>query len=385
MKLFDPITIRGMELKNRIIFPALGVGSQSLGTEKTGKIIDFWAERVRGGAAAVVLGAVPPSLLIPDEELGQSISPDKYIKALNQLADAVHRAGGRFGVQLWHINRYPSSLIGPASGPQEWVAPSPRIYKAEEKSLVYMPSGEDMLMRELTAKEIEAIITRFARASVQIKEAGTDFVEIHMAHGHLPNQFFSPLTNRRRDRYGGDLTGRMKFGIECIRAIRAAVGDSYPVFVRFAAEDEEGSGGTTLAESTAYAVDLERAGVDCLDVSVGMPGKSAYSSYCCPPKKQPMGTYAHLAEAIRKSVSIPVVAVGRINTAQVAEEILAKGQADLVAIGRQLICDPYWPQKIAENRFKEVVACDSCNTYCWGIGPKGERPKSLCRKAEKAG
>lgn len=383
MKLFDPITIRGMKLKNRIVFPAMGYGSQDYGTDEGERIISLWAERAAGGAGCVIQGAVAPANLIPDEDLGQSIPPARYIEALSCLVKAVHKGGAKFGVQLWQTNQYPAGRMGPLSGRQEWVAPSPKVYKGTAKSFIYMPPGEDIQMRELTTAEIAALIRRFAVASKLLRETGADFVELHLAHGHLLNQFFSPAHNHRRDQYGGDLAGRMRFGLDCVQAVRAATGDSYPIFVRLGAEDEKGLGGITLDDSLAFAIELEKAGVDCLDVSVGAPAGSSYASWVCPPPKSPLGTYAHLSEAIKKRAHIPVVAVGRINTAVVAEEILGKGRADLVAIGRQLICDPNWPKKVAEGRSEEIIACDSCNTYCWGIGPKGERPPAICRKIRK--
>lgn len=385
MKLFEPITIRGLTLKNRIIFPPMGFGGNRQGTRLSERIMEFWANVAKGGAGAVIMGGISPASLIVYEDLCLQESPVMYFDDLRRMVEMAHQAGSKLGVQLWHTNLYPSSLTSPFSAREEWVAPSPRIYRPEEGSLIYLPKGENLPMRELTSREIEAIVSRFARASARVKQAGVDFVELHLAHGHLPNQFFSPITNRRSDEYGGDLPGRMRFGLECMRAIRTAVGKSYPVFVRFPAEDEEGAGGATLAESIMFAMELEKAGADCLDVSVGLLGKTPYRSHVCPTKKDPMGTFAHLAEAIKQRVTISVVAVGRINTPEVSETILQKGQADLVAIGRQLVCDPYWPEKVANDRFEDVLACDSCNTYCWFVGPKGLPPDRLCHKRDAFG
>lgn len=385
MKLFEPLTIRGMSLKNRIILPAMGYGSQEYGTEAGNRIIGMWAEWAAGGAGCVIQGAVAPSSLISDEELGQGIPSSQYIAALGRLAEAVHQGGAKLGVQLWHTNQYPAGQIGPARGNQEWVAPSAKIYKGTEGALVYMPSGEDIPLRELRRDEIEAIIRRFALASRCLQERGIDFVELHLAHGHLPNQFFSPATNGRNDRYGGDLTRRMRFGLECVAAMREATGDSYPIFVRFAARDEDVSRGITLDDSVLFARELEKAGADCLDVSVGAPAGSSYANWVCPPRKSPAGAYVHLADAIKKCVTIPVAVVGKINSAILAEEVLCEGKADLVAIGRQLICDAEWPKKVAEGRQEEIIECDACNTYCWGIGPQGGPPPVLCRKRKKNG
>ena len=376
--LFTPLAIRGMELKNRIVFPPMGIGSRALGTGRAGKTLDFWGTLAQGGAGTVMLGAVSPASLIAGENLCQSVPVGNYIDDLRRMIDVVHAGGAKFGAQLWHSDKYPSGLLGPLAPGEDWVAPSATVYRPAEKALPHMPFGENIPMRELTLSEIESIISRFGRAAAILADIGVDFVEVHLAHEHLPSQFFSPLTNRRTDAYGGNLANRMRFGIEYVQAVRSAVGDLLPVWVRFPAEDEPGSGGATLAEGLVFAAELQKAGADCLDVSVGICGKTSYSAYICPTRKMP--TYARLAGAVREKVNIPVVAVGRINESDVAEEILQKGQADLVAIGRQLLCDPFWPQKVLEGRLDEITYCDCCNTWCWGIGTKGERPKGLCRK-----
>lgn len=370
MKLCEPITIRGMKFRNRVVMPAMAIFAHWLGLDNsTEAIIDFYVKRTGEGVGAIIIGSLPPSAFIPEDDLKQSVDPHLVIKALNRLSDEIHRTGGRIGVQLWHTNMYPSGTAR-SFYPQEWVAPSPRM----EQHSPYQPAGQKM--RQLTVEEIKAIIARFALASARIKDAGADFVELHVAHGHLPYQFFSPLENRREDRYGKGPSGRMRFGLECITAMRKAVGENYPIFVRLGATDEA-HGGVLPADAADYAFELEKATVDCLDVSVGNCSTTDYSIYVSPLKKSPMGTYAHLAELVKKRVDIPVVAVGRINTPEVAENILLNGQADVVAIGRQLICDPCWVSKVIENRASEIVSCNSCNTYCWFRAYR-EHPATHC-------
>lgn len=361
MKLFEPITIRGMELKNRIVMAAMGIGTFALTNEDNKeRVIDYYGERAKGGAGGIILGAAVASYFLPSTDLGQPVDVPRYIEAVGHLVDEVHKCGAKMGIQLFHANQYPSG--SPVARGPEWVAPSPKV-EPTLYGLTYVPPGQ--VMRELTVKEIESIIAAFAAAAAKVKEIGADFVEFHVAHGHLPSQFFSPIDNHRRDKYGGDLAGRMRFGLECIKSMRSAVGDGYPLFCRISAEDEV-PGGVTLADSVAYAIELEKAGVDCFDVTVGSTVSRHYHLYVSPEKKYPMGTFAHLAEAIKDKVKVPVISVGRINTSEVAEAVLTKGQADLVAIGRQLICDPHWPKKVAEGRVDEIIACDSCNTNCWG-------------------
>lgn len=359
MKLFKPIKTNNMKIKNRIIAAPVAIGVMSLGLDnETEQIVNYYSKRADGGAGAVILGAVSPSLLIAGEKLGQNIPPSRYIANLSMLADCVQRCGAKFGVQLICTNRYPYGALGPTKTSQQWVAPAD--VTKEDIALWYIPVER---LRALTQEEIEAIISRFARASVLLKNIGVDFVELHLAHGHLGNQFFSPVINQRRDKYGGSLSGRMQFGLECVRAMRKAVGPSYPLWVRIGAVDERPHG-ITLEESVAFARKLEKTGADCLDISVGVSIKRSYDNYVQPLKKEPMGTYISLAHAVKRVVNVPVVGVGRINNMDLAEEILKEGKADLIAIGRQLICDPYWPKKVKENRTKEVITCNSCNWCC---------------------
>ena len=378
MKLTEPITIRNMRLNRRVIMPAMANFAHFLGSEgPTEAIIDFYAKRAEGGVGAVIVGALPPSAFIADEDLNQTIPPLLRLEALGNLATKLHAYGTKVGVQLFHTNMFPSGAIH-STVPEEYVAPSPRI----EDHIPYQPKGQKM--RQLTIEEIHAIIGRFALAASRIKNSGVDFVEFHQSHGHLPYQFFTPLENRRDDRYGGGSQDRMTFGLECVTAMRKAVGNHYPIFVRLGVTDEA-PGGITPTDAADYAVELDKDSVDCINVSVGTGSTTDYASYASPVKKSPAGTYAHLAEAIKRSVSVPVVGVGRINTPKIAEDILSKKQADLVAIARQLICDPSWVKKAIENRSDEIIPCNSCNTYCWCRGSQKKPATHCCVVTKRAG
>lgn len=358
---------------------AMAIGTLSLGNDKKRQhVINYYAERAKGGVSSMIIGAVAVNYLNPEEDLGQNIPPSRYIEAMTRLVEEVHQNGAKIGVQIWHTNQYPSGAWGRPTAPQEWVAPSPRT----ENRLHYIP--KEAKLRELTIGEIIEIIDRFGRAAAQVKKIGADFVELHLAHGHMPNQFFSPIHNRRHDQYGIDLAGRMRFGIECLRAMRTAVGDQYPIFVRLGVIDEDPKG-ISLSDSTIFARELEKAGADCLDVSVGINNKQSYPNYQAPLRNRPMGTFVPLAETIKKAVNIPVAAVGRLHNVELAESVITKGQADIIAIGRQLIADPYWVQKVVEDRAEDVLACDSCNTWCYLIGPKGQLPSHLCRISKRPG
>ncbi len=363
MRIFEPITIRDMEIRNRIVYPAI---QMNVGlTNRRARA--YYAERARGGAGLIISGVLSIDNLACEELWGGAEGLVSFVERLRLLTDQVHEAGARMGVQLWHGNYFPAGrggeLAGQGDPDSDKVAPSPR---------------EDM--RQLTIPEIESIIYRFAKAAGKARQAGFDCVEVHGAHGYLPCQFSSPEHNQRTDKYGGDLTGRMKFGIDLVTAIRAWVGPDFPIFFRLGAFEDNGS---IQPDSITYAQELERAGVDCLDVSISGWGRVPAS----PPKRNPMGTWVFLAEAIKKKVNIPVIAVGRINTPEVAEDILSQGQADMVAIARQLIADPFWPKKVLEGRFNEVVSCDSCNINCSPARASFNLPEGapLCKFNERVG
>jgi len=331
-------------------------------------------ERAKGGAGTIIVPATSVDQFILDEAWGRVGGAARFVASAAVLANAVHEAGAAVGIQLWHGNRYPCG-IGMYDTRGEAVAPSPR---------------EDM--RELATDEISAIVHKFALAAAAARMAGYDFVEFHGAHGYMPSQFFSPAFNQRTDGYGGDLAGRMRFGLECVRAMRAAVGANYPILYRLGVW-EDTPDGVKLEEGIEFALALEEAGVDCLDISVGSLAEPGFGA--TPGPDRPPGTFVHLAAAVKERVRVPLIAVGRINSPDLAESILAEGKADLIAIGRQLIADPFWPQKVASGRLEDIVPCLSCNTcldsafsmgeLCCAVNPSfGKELEYALRPAEES-
>jgi 2,4-dienoyl-CoA reductase-like NADH-dependent reductase (Old Yellow Enzyme family) len=365
MRLLEPITIRGMQLRNRIVMPAMQVFIGIRGRRARA----YYAERARGGVAAIIVAPISVDLFVRDEAWGQPGAVASFVDGLRALTAAVHDAGGKLGLQLWHGNRFPAG-IGEAVDSPNTDVPGERV----------APSAKDD-MRQLSLDEIRSVVTQFAIAAVRCQEAGFDFIELHGAHGYLLCQFFSPIDNQRTDKYGGDLSRRMRLGLECVTAVRRAVGEDYPLFFRLAAEEKR-AGGISLANSIDYALELQSAGVDVLNVSIGAGDFADW----VPPKKSPEGTFVPQAAAIKSKVRVPVIAVGRIHRVELAESILAQGKADLVALGRQSIADPFWPQKVMEGRTQEIIACDSCNTSCvTGLIEAMASGKSLCRHNDRAG
>jgi len=365
MKLFEPITIRGMEIPNRIVYPAF---QMNMGlTNRRARA--FYAERAWGGTGLVMTANTAIDNLSSEELWGGAEELEAFIQRLRGLTDQVHEAGGKIGLQLWQANRFPQGRGTQVRGQE---------VDSTSGDLIAPSAREDM--RELTIPEIESIIHRFAKGARNIRDANFDCVEIHGAHAYLPCQFTNPELNQRTDTYGGDLAGRMKFGIEIVKATRAYVGPYFPIFFRLGALEKDGA---IDPDSITYAQELERAGVDCLDISTGGWGRIP----TVPPKRHPMGSFIFLAEPIKQAVTIPVIAVGRINTPEAAEAILEKGQTDMVAIGRQLVADPFWPRKVREGRFDEVVVCDSCNINCSSAAFERSIPDDapLCKFNERVG
>ncbi|MBI5552173.1 MAG: NADH:flavin oxidoreductase [Desulfobacterales bacterium] len=361
MKLFEPLTINGMTVRNRIVMAPmqlrLGLGNP--------RARAFYLARASGGAGAIIMCGTSVDLLMDDAAWGRADGVARFVENMRGFTDEIHATGTRIGIQLWHGNLWPAGNGGPMPG-AEPVAPS--------------ATAE---CRALTIAEIQAISAKFAAAAATAQKAGMDFVEVHGAHGYLVCQFFSGADNRRTDAYGGDLAGRMRFGVETVQAMRQAVGQDFPIFYRLGAQEHR-PGGITLRQSQAFAVELQKAGVDAFDISIGATaGRSASPG----PRAKP-GTFVPLAERIKAAVSVPVMALGRINTPELAEAILVDGRADLVGIGRQLIADPFWPDKVHAGRSETITACLSCNRcfqplrnpdWSW----KSDQP--LCKVNPKAG
>jgi 2,4-dienoyl-CoA reductase-like NADH-dependent reductase (Old Yellow Enzyme family) len=289
--------------------------------------LHYLTERARGGAGLVILQGTPIDLL----------ASEKWITTLKPVVNSIHAYDAAIGIQLWAGNELVTG---------DKVAPSGR-------------EG----YREASVADLETVSKKFARAAGAARAIGFDTIDIHGAHGYFLHQFFSPLTNQRTDSWGGTLAKRIVFPLMCVRDIRAEVGTDFPVMYRFSAV-ELAPGGITLTDSLFFARNLCEAGVDILDVSAG--GQYDAVNITSPGAKKPLGTHAGLAHAVKQVVPVPVMAVGRFNTLEVCEDTLKQGKADLIAVGRQLLADPYWPKKLQEGREAEIVRCISCNKLCAG-------------------
>jgi 2,4-dienoyl-CoA reductase-like NADH-dependent reductase (Old Yellow Enzyme family)/thioredoxin reductase len=306
------------------------------------RMIEYYARRARGGAGLVIveMAAVEKHGISFPNQL--RIDGEKYWVGLRTLARRIKAEGARAALQIQHAGRQSSTrILG-----RKPVAPSP----------ITCPSiGEEP--RELSPKEIQVLVNRFAEAASNAKELGYDAVEVHGAHGYLVCQFLSPRTNLRKDKYGGDVRRRSLFATEIIQAIRQRVGPEFPIIFRFSAE-EHVKGGLIIDEALEIARLVEQAGADMLHISAG-----CYEAFewVVQPMSMPRGCLVESATRVKQEVKIPVIAVGRINNVSLAEAILEEQKADLIAMGRPLIADPDLPQKALEGRERELRKCLACN------------------------
>jgi 2,4-dienoyl-CoA reductase-like NADH-dependent reductase (Old Yellow Enzyme family)/thioredoxin reductase len=347
LSLFQPIKIGSLTLKNRLVVPPMGTGFAAEDGTVTDRLINYHEARAKGGFALITMEVTAVDGIEGKGSAHQlSIFDDRFIPGFKRLVDRIHDAGAKVGVQLYHPGRvtlpaYIGGLqpVGPSSVPDP-------VWHQDT--------------RELTVQDIAQLVESFAQGARRAKEAGFDIVELHGAHGYLISQFMSGYANKRTDEYGGGFDGFIRFPVEIIRRVRQLVGPDFPVFFRISG-DELVPMGRTVTESVEAAKRLIQEGVNVIDVSIGVMESSAVTS--APPDME-QGFNAVMAAAFKKALSVPVIAVGRINDPDIAEEIISSGKADLVAIGRQSLTDPEWPNKIAEGRKDDIVKCISCNEGC---------------------
>lgn len=347
--LFLPGQIGRMETRNRLVMAPMVRNYADECGYVTPKYLAHIERIAQGGVGMMILEA---SFVRCDgkgftNQLG--LHNDDVVPGLTRLVDAAHRYDAVIGPQLFHAGRQTSSMV---TGMQP-VAPSP----IPDPTIGEMP-------RALTAPEIQEIVNDFALAARRAADAGCDFVEIHGAHGYLVTQFLSPFSNRREDEYGGTDDGRVRFLTEIIQAVKREVGDSFPISVRLSG-NELVPGGLTPDDSVRIAKRLQEIGVHAVHVSAG--NQASYElGYMISPMAVEDAPLVPLAQMMKSAVSIPVIAVDKIRTPQVADDILSSAKADFIALGRPLLADPDWPIKARDGRAMEINKCIACNQGCIG-------------------
>lgn len=338
--LFRPLTVgrgtRKLILKNRMVMAPMVTCSANRFGEVTQRTVDYYKVRAKGGVGTIVVEAMDIDNQMLSNRLG--IYDDSLIIGLESLSATIRDYGTAAVAQ---INQ--TGIRGNLPGPDD-----------------------------LSADQIKGLIEAYAKAAGRAQRAGFDAVMIHGSHGYLISQFLSPLTNHRKDEYGGGIHQRVRFAIEVVSSVRQAVGGDFPIFYRMNASDFL-PGGLTPEEGLTVAPLLEAAGADVLSVTGGVgimahdlslgDNKSYFQMIM--PMYIPRGCRVDLAAAVKKTVNIPVSVVGRINDPLIARDAVHQGKVDLIDLGRQMIADPYFPKKIAEGRIEDIRQCIACN-YCHG-------------------
>ncbi len=332
------------------------------------RIQAYYEERAKGGAAMLIMGAVsvswPSGACNPNQV---AISDDRFIPQLSQLAERVHRHGAKLALQLQHAGKV--AVIDIAEGRPMLVPSRPKnepsdltdaLSPDEMKAFVsnHTAPGSRIAYAVADRAAIERLIADFVSAAQRARQAGVDGVELHAAHGYILSSFLSPHSNQRDDEYGGPLENRARLLLETLRAVKAAVGDEMAVWCRLDATEFRVADGIGLEDAVRTAALAADAGADAIHVSAyGNPSR-AIAFTDAPLVHQPCG-FLGFAKEIKQAVTVPVIAVGRIEPAE-AEQALSQRNADFIAMGRKLLADPALPKKISEDRVEEIRPCIYC-------------------------
>lgn len=343
--LLSPIKIRGLELKNRIILPAMGTRMASEKGEITDRLIAYHAARAKGGCglnivevAAVHRPSSPAHFVW--------ICEDSLIEGHKKLTDAIHENGGKAGIQLWQ------------GGLAVSMDPSAQILLPSDMNLgQYTIPG-------ITLEQIKEIVFCYGQAARRAVEAGYDCIEFHLAHNYLPHSFLSGGLNHRTDEYGGNFENRCRFPLEVIDAIRNNIPEDMPLFIRIDAHDDFLEKGLTIEEVIDFCNIAKNHGVDVLDVSRGNI-LTAATIYEVPPIDVPQGFNIENASRIRKETNMLTIGVGRINHEDFAEKLLAEDKVDMVVMGRAQLADPELVNKLKEGRTQDIIHCIGCDQGCY--------------------
>lgn len=354
-KLFEPIRIGNMELKNRIKLTAMGIALSEDGTvcEQTKAC---YAERAKGGVALIGLSCTTTRLL---KGPLYGIYHDRFIPGLKELVDLVHANGAKVYAQMgvgysWAFG----------DGPVQYISPSGTTPTGHPGSAFRLGGPYEAAMpKAVTIDEIHQMVEAFGDGAIRARQAGFDAVEVIASVSYMISQFLSPITNKRTDQYGGSLENRMRLLLEIIENIRKKTGKDYPITCRLSGADLMEPKGYDLEDTKQMARMLEGAGVAEIDVMSGWH----YASVPIIQTWVPQGAWVYLAEGVKKAVNIPVAAGTQIQDPVIAERVLAEGKADLVYMARATVADPEMPNKAREGRLKDIRPCINCCRCISGV------------------
>ncbi|MEO7753366.1 MAG: 2,4-dienoyl-CoA reductase FMN-binding domain-containing protein, partial [Terracoccus sp.] len=337
--LLEPLDLGFTTLRNRVV-----MGSMHTGLEDRSRDVDrlaaYFAERARGGAGLMVTGGFAPDLQGSLYPGGSVLMTRRQARRHERVTNAVHREGGKIALQILHAGRYAyHPLAVSASSTKSPISP----FRA----------------RALSEGGIARTTAAYARCARLAREAGYDGVEIMASEGYLLNQFLAPRTNERTDGYGGSPEARRRFPVEVVRAVRAAVGTDFIIVFRLSMIDLVPDG-QSWEEVVALAHEVEAAGATIINTGIGWHEARVPTIVTSVPR----GAFTRVTARLRPEVGIPVVASNRITMPDLAEDVIASGQADLVSMARPFLADPEWVRKAQEDRADEINTCIACNQAC---------------------
>jgi len=362
VELFEPGNIASLSIKNRIVMASMHVGAL---IEPDGRLsqraIDHYVARAKGGAGLIVTGTAITQRQFeqpPHTPLGTEMVIDSKmcVGRLSELADAIHDFGAKVAIQLQP--GYGRITAGEVLKRGEPVGPSPQPCFFDPK----------VKTRELTTEEVERLVGSFQFAAEAARTAGIDAIEINCHGGYIAEQFLTALWNKRTDKYGGDLGGRLTFLVEIVEKIKKGAGEDVPIIVKYPLTHGL-EGGRDIEEGLEIARRLEAAGVSALEIDAG-----CYETWYLtkPSTYSPPGPMVELAEMVKKVVNIPVIAIGKLVYAALAEKVLQEGKADFICLGRALLADPEWPNKVKEGRLEDIRPCIGDHEGCSGRIAQGK-------------
>ena len=353
--IFTPLTVKNMTIKNRIVMMPMGTNYGEQNGEMSFLHINYYKERAKGGTGLIIVENA--SVDSPQGSNGTTqlrIDHDNYLPRLYKFCEEIHKYGTCIAIQINHAG---ASAVSARTNMQPVSASD-------------VPSKEGgEIPRPLSVEEIHHIVKKYGEAAKRAQAAGFDAVEIHAGHSYLISQFLSPLTNKRTDEFGGSVENRTRFCRMVIEEVRKQVGPFFPIMLRLSA-DELMEGGNTLEDTLEYLEYIQDE-VDIFDVSCGLNGSIQYqidANYL------EDGWRSYMAKAVRDKFGKPTIAIGNIRDPKIADDILARGDADLIGIGRGLIADPDWCNKAQYGDVCDIRKCISCNVGCVGNRIGGNKP-----------
>ena len=346
--LFTPARIGPVEIKNRIVMPPMTTRTSDAEGYVTDDSVAYYMARVQGGVGLITVEMASPEKCGRHRRHEVGIYDDRFVPGLTRLVGEIHRGGAKASIQLGHGGGHTRiDICGEMP-----IAPSAIPHP------VYETTFEIIIPEEMSKARIAQTIAAHAAAAKRAQSAGFDCVEIHAAHGYLISQFHAPFENRRSDEYGGNLENRARFGLEVLRAVKAAV-PSLGVIYRLSVEDFF-PGGLIFEEGQQIALWAAAAGADALHITAGHYRSLPSAQIVLPPMAMPDGPFLDFAAEVKKKVDLPIIAVGRLGDPALAESAVASGKTDFIAIGRTLVADPQWAEKV--ERGEPIRRCLACNT-----------------------